>query len=90
MASVTRSKSAYKPRKPILPWTGPIPDLMVPEEAAQYIRLPISGIYERTHPGAADPIPHIRVGRLLRFRPADLDRWMEARNTARPKKAAGR
>jgi excisionase family DNA binding protein len=61
---------------------------MVIEEAARYIRLRVSAIYERTAPGAADPIPHVRIGRLLRFRQADLDAWMAARNTAVPKKKA--
>jgi len=90
MAPVTRSKSARKLKKPIPPWSGPIPDPMLTEEAARYIRLPISGIYERTHPGAADPIPHIRLGRLLRFRQVDLDRWLAARKTAPKTKAVGR
>jgi excisionase family DNA binding protein len=82
-----RSKSIYKPRKPIPPWAGPVPDTMLIEEASPYLRLPISSIYERTAPGAVDPIPHVRIGRLVRFKRADLDRWLEARNTAAAKSA---
>jgi len=58
---------------------------MVIQEASLYLRLPVSSVYERTSPGATDPLPHIRVGHLLRFRKIDLDRWLEARNTAAPK-----
>jgi len=94
MSPEPRSKSVYKPRKPIPPWVGPVPDTMLVEEASPYLRLPISSIYDRTAPGAADPIPHYKIGKLLRFKRADLDKWLEARNTAAPKsksaKRAGR
>lgn len=26
-----------------------------------------------------DEIPHLRFGRTVRFRPADIDRWLESR-----------
>jgi len=91
MPPVMRSKSARSTKPPIPPWTPgqPVPDPMVIAEAARYLRLPISSVYGRTCPGAVDPIPHIRVGRLVRFRQRDLDGWLAARNTAVPPKKGG-
>ncbi len=35
-------------------------------------------IYRQTHRGCANPLPVIRLGRLLRFRVAELSTWLEA------------
>ncbi len=49
--------------------------LMDVNELADFLRVPKSWIYERTRPGAKNPIPHKRVGKYLRF---DLREVMEA------------
>jgi excisionase family DNA binding protein len=45
-------------------------------DVAAYLNLPKGAIYKMTARRAAVPIPHIHIGGLLRFRRADLDRWL--------------
>lgn len=45
-------------------------------ETAEYLTVPVSAIYKMTARKAAVRIPHIRLGGKLRFRRADLDRWL--------------
>lgn len=55
--------------------------LLTADEIADLLRVPKSWIYERTYRHAADPIPVIRVGRLLRFDEAAVCAWLDQRNT---------
>ncbi len=45
-------------------------------DVAGYLRIPVSSIYKMTARKAAVRIPHIRIGAALRFRQADIDRWL--------------
>jgi excisionase family DNA binding protein len=45
-------------------------------DVSAYLRIPVSSIYKMTAHKAAVRIPHIRIGGTLRFRQADLDRWL--------------
>jgi|SRR5579862_859055 len=45
-------------------------------EVADYLRLSVHSIYKMTARKAAVRIPHIRIGNKLRFRRADVDRWL--------------
>lgn len=47
------------------------------DEAAAYLRLPRSAVYKMTAPKASTRIPHVRISGRLRFRRADLDRWVD-------------
>ena len=47
-------------------------------EAAEYLSLPVSSLYKMTGPKARLRIPHVRIAGRLRFRRADLDRWLDA------------
>jgi excisionase family DNA binding protein len=47
-------------------------------EAAALLGVPASHLYMETRKGAASRIPHLKVGRYLRFRRADLLRWIES------------
>lgn len=53
------------------------PQLATPQEVAAFLRVPLSFIYKRTGPAASDPIPHRRVGRLLRFDLAEVQEWLD-------------
>jgi excisionase family DNA binding protein len=55
-------------------------DFLTVTEVAALLRVPLSWIYARTFRGAASPLPCIRVGRLLRFRRADLEKWLDDQN----------
>lgn len=95
----TRPKKTRPPQiEPPLP--GPAPDLMIPREGAGYIRQAQSFLYEwsaraddptRARNGGLDPIPVLRMGRVLRYRKQDLDDWMNRRasNASPAKVAAG-
>jgi excisionase family DNA binding protein len=48
-------------------------ELLTLEEAAALLKVPKSWIYERTRRGA---IPHLKLGKYLRFPLADLLRWI--------------
>ena len=51
--------------------------LLTPAEIAQLLGVKQSTIYQWTHMGF---IPHIKLGGLLRFKEADIDRWLEKRS----------
>jgi len=51
-------------------------------DVADYLRIPVSSIYKMTARKAAVRIPHIRIGAALRFRQADIDRWLTLLTTS--------
>ncbi len=53
--------------------------LMTIKEAAEWLNVPASWIYQRTFRGTSDPIPYIKLGRLLRFEREKLEEWVRAR-----------
>jgi excisionase family DNA binding protein len=55
-------------------------ELLKVEEVAALLRVPKSWIYMRTYEGAAETIPHIKLGRHLRFRRSEIERWLEQQN----------
>jgi excisionase family DNA binding protein len=46
-------------------------------EAAVYLSVPVNSLYKMTGPKARLRVPHIRIAGRLRFRKADLDRWLD-------------
>jgi len=75
-------KTKRKIRRPAKAQTGRLAvtfsDLMNYAQAAAYL-----GIAEATLQSwverSTHAVPHIRLGRLVRFRPASLSRWLESR-----------
>ena len=51
-------------------------------DVAAYLKLPTSSIYKMTAKAAVVRIPHIHIGGALRFRRADVDRWLAALTTS--------
>jgi excisionase family DNA binding protein len=47
------------------------------DDAAAYLRVPVSSVYKMTARKARLRIPHIRIAGRLRFRKTDLDSWLE-------------
>ena len=47
------------------------------EQVAAILGVPKSFIYLRTARGHGDPIPHYRIGSHLRFKPDDIQEWIE-------------
>ena len=55
---------------------GPVDGLWDITNVAAYLRIPVNSIYKMTARKAVVRIPHIRIGAALRFRRADIDRWL--------------
>ena len=85
----TAANGAQKPDRARAGWPGDRPAVQagvslrqadalwdVPQVAA-YLRMRTSSIYKMTARRAAVRIPHIHIGGKLRFRHADIDRWLE-------------
>jgi predicted DNA-binding transcriptional regulator AlpA len=47
------------------------------QEVARLLQVPVSWVYEHTHPRCATPLPHIKIGKYLRFLPADIRNYLE-------------
>lgn len=47
------------------------------EQVAAILGVPKSFIYRRTACGHGDPIPHYRIGSHLRFKPDEIQEWIE-------------
>ena len=47
------------------------------EEVAELLGVPTSFVYRRTCRGHSDPLPSYRFGGHLRFRPDDIQAWIE-------------
>jgi len=58
-------------------------EVMKPEEAASYLRLHLRTVQKMAREGA---LPAIRLGRLWRFRKADLEQWLhDSVSTGQPR-----
>ncbi|HEV7752230.1 MAG TPA: helix-turn-helix domain-containing protein [Baekduia sp.] len=57
----------------LTPRVGLSEPLLKPEAAAELLSVKVSWIYEATRAGR---LPHIRVGKHIRFTRPDLERWV--------------
>jgi hypothetical protein len=46
------------------------PKLWTPDDLADYLSVPVGWIYKRTRKNGPETIPHIKLGKYLRFDPA--------------------
>jgi excisionase family DNA binding protein len=53
--------------------------LLTVGEVAELLKVPRSWIYERTRRDGPEIIPHFKVGKYLRFRPRDLEAFLNAK-----------
>ena len=63
---------------------GAIPqdDLLTVGEAAQFLHVPLSWIYEHARTGSGDRLPVIKIGKYLRFDRRDLRAYIDAKRAA--------
>ena len=47
-------------------------ELLTAEEVAKLLKVPKSWVYERSSVRSLDPLPHIKLGKYLRFRKSDV------------------
>jgi excisionase family DNA binding protein len=52
--------------------------LLTVQEVAELLRVPVSWVYDRTRLRGSERLPHIKVGKYLRFRAEELERYIEA------------
>ena len=50
--------------------------LLLPEELAQFLNVPVSWVTNHAAPSARNPLPVKRVGRLLRFDINEVLEWL--------------
>ncbi len=50
--------------------------LLLPEELAQFLNVPVSWVTNHAAPSAKNPLPVKRVGRLLRFDLNEVLEWL--------------
>ena len=70
----------------VLPADAPTNDelveLLTVHEAAQFLRVSVSWVYEHVRPEAEDRLPVVKLGKYLRFDPRDLRTYIEAKRDA--------
>lgn len=55
-------------------------ELLTVSEVASALKVPVSWIYERTRRSGAERIPHIKLGKYLRFRWSAVREWLDTLN----------
>ncbi len=55
-----------------------------PAELADYLRVSIRWVYEHTRTNCCDPIPHIKLGKYIRFNPESpaFIAWLQRQSVA--------
>ena len=66
--------------------SGPSPGndtaLMTVQEAARFLNVTVSWIYEHARPEADDHLPVLKLGKYLRFDPRDLREYVDHKREA--------
>jgi len=51
--------------------------LLTPKQLSDLLQVRPSTVYEWAHMGF---VPHVKLGKCLRFKPKEIERWMQARS----------
>ena len=56
------------------------PKLWLPEDLAEYLGVPVGWVYKKTRRQGAERIPHLKLGKYLRFDPESpaFQEWLRA------------
>ena len=57
-------------------------ELLTAREAAQFLKVTVSWVYEHVRPEAEDRLPFLKVGKYLRFDARDLRTYVDAKRDA--------
>ena len=52
-------------------------ELMTVSEIAAILKVPVSWVYERTRRRGIERIPHVKLGKYLRFSIPEIKKWLE-------------
>lgn len=61
--------------------TSAVPRLLEADDVARYLGMRTDWVYREVRAGR---LPHIRLGRAVRFRRESIEAWLEARERAAP------
>ena len=53
--------------------------LLKPQQLADLLEVSISFVYDRTRQNATDPIPHLKLGKYVRFDLEQVQEWLRER-----------
>jgi len=56
--------------------------LLTPQDAARFLRVSVSWIYEHVRPGTTDRLPAVKLGKYLRFDIRDLRAYIDEKRSA--------
>lgn len=56
--------------------------LLTVHDVADILKVPVSWVYEHTRPECRNPLPHIKLGKYLRFLAADVLDYLAAMKAA--------
>jgi excisionase family DNA binding protein len=71
-----QSKGRKRPPAVIPPPLEITPDILTKPEAASYLRVSLGNLQRKCERSAKHRLPVVKVGRLIRFRKADLDAYL--------------
>ena len=54
-----------------------IDELLTVSEIATVLKVPVSWVYERSRRRGRDRIPHVKLGKYLRFSPTEVKTWLD-------------
>ncbi len=52
-------------------------ELLTAEEVAQFLKVPLSWVYEHCRERSGDQLPHVKLGKYLRFHKSELVHYLE-------------
>ena len=52
-------------------------ELMTVSEIAAFLKVPVSWVYERTRRRGRERLPHVRLGKYLRFSIPEVKQWLQ-------------
>ena len=52
-------------------------ELMTVSEIAVFLKVPVSWVYERTRRRGIERLPHVKLGKYLRFSLSDVNEWLQ-------------
>jgi excisionase family DNA binding protein len=52
-------------------------ELLTIREVSQSLKVPVSWVYERTRRRGIERMPHIKLGKYLRFEPEAVRNWLK-------------
>jgi excisionase family DNA binding protein len=56
-------------------------EMMTAAETAQFLKVPLTWVYEHVRPGIEDRLPAVKLGKYLRFSRRDLQAYIDAKRS---------